>query len=349
MIPIVLPPNVIEHFYRGGSRLAQLRGFEPHSAFLPEEWLAATVHRAGHPDSGPSHLADGSLFSDLVAADPLGWFGDSEGGPAGKTDTGILVKLLDADQRLPVHVHPDRPFAAQHLHSCYGKTEAWFVLAADGPDAVVWLGFSQDVDPVELAAAVDAQDSDWMLARLNRIEVRAGDGIFVPAGTAHAIGAGVFVVEVQEPTDLSIVLEWSVTTSGRDDSHLGLGLPQALQAVNHHATTQEILRDLVLRGDDRTDGAVSDTALPLLTSSADAFFRMDELAPQDGIVGAAGGFSVLIVTDGAGTVSSPQGTIEVERGQVLAVPAGFGDWSAQGRVRIVRVRPGTEAPTAVTS
>lgn len=349
MIPIVLPPNVIEHFYRGGSRLAQLRGFEPHSDFLPEEWLAATVHRAGLPDSGPSRLQDGTLFSDLVAADPLGWLSDAEGGPDGKADTGILVKLLDADQRLPVHVHPDRPFAAQHLHSCYGKTEAWYVLAADGPDAAVWLGFSQEVDEAELSAAVDAQDSEWMLSRLNRIDVAPGDGIFVPAGTAHAIGAGVFVVEVQEPTDQSILLEWSVTTSGRDDSHLGLGLPLALQAVNHHATTPDMLQDLVTRPSDRTAGTAAGEVGPLLTSSADPFFRLDELAPHGGTVGAAGGFSVLVVTEGVGTLSSPEGSIDVERGQVLAVPAGFGDWSVTGTVRIVRVRAGLQAPSAVTS
>ncbi|WP_353649951.1 class I mannose-6-phosphate isomerase [Nakamurella sp. A5-74] len=345
MIPIVLPPNVIEHFYRGGSRLAQLRGFEPDSAFLPEEWLAATVHREGHPNSGQSRLFDGSLFSDLVAADPLGWLGNSEGGPAGKTDTGILVKLLDADQRLPVHVHPDRPFAAHHLHHCYGKTEAWYVLAADAPESAVWLGFSEDVDPAELATAVDAQDSDWMLARLNRIDVTPGDGILVPAGTAHAIGAGVFVVEVQEPTDFSIVLEWSVTTAGRDESHLGLGLPLALQVVNHRATTPAMLRDLVTRPDDDPDT----TSRPLLPTDADPFFRMEEISTHGGTVGAAAGFSVLVVLDGAGTLSSPEGSLDVTRGQVLAVPAAFGDWSVSGAVRIVRVRAGLETPTAVTS
>src|SRR6478672_2193954 len=74
-----------------------------------------------------------------------------------------------------------------------------------------------------------------MLARMNRVPVRRGAGILVPAGLAHAIGEGVFVVEVQEPTDFSIVLEWSVTTSGREDSHLGVGFDTAMSAVTHHA------------------------------------------------------------------------------------------------------------------
>ena len=74
-----------------------------------------------------------------------------------------------------------------------------------------------------------------MLEHLNKINVRPGDGILVPAGQAHATGAGVFLVEVQEPTDFSILLEWSVTTATRDESHLGLGFDVVLPAVSHQA------------------------------------------------------------------------------------------------------------------
>ena len=230
MQPIVMPPNIIDHFYLGGERIAELRGVDMPSPRRPEEWLAATTFRAGEPGVGPSRTESGELLRDLIAADPIGWLGSDEG-PSG--DNGILVKLLDPAQRLPVHVHPDRAFAVSHLNCPYGKTEAWYVLATSGDAPSVWLGFSEDVDPAELSRRVDAQDSDWMLSRMNRIEVKPGDGILVPAGTAHAIGDGVFVAEVQEPTDFSILLEWSVTTATRDESHLDLGLPLALSATNH--------------------------------------------------------------------------------------------------------------------
>ena len=236
MRPVPMPPNVIDHFYLGGERLAAFRGVPLPSPRRPEEWLAATVHRADEPDVGRSRMPDGSLFAELVAADPRGWTGTPDA-PAGPADTGILVKLLDAGQRLPVHVHPTRPFARDHLHSCYGKTEAWYVLETHGDDPAVWVGFREDVDPDVLADRVDAQDSAWMLAHLNKISVRPGDGIVVPAGQAHATGAGVFLVEVQEPTDFSILLEWSVTTATRDESHLGLGFDVVLPAVSHRALT----------------------------------------------------------------------------------------------------------------
>lgn len=344
MIPVVLPPNVIHHFYRGGTRLSALRGTTMDSAHLPEEWLAATVHRAGLPDSGPSRLADGTLFADLVAADPDGWLGTGPR-PAGDTDTGILVKLLDADQRLPVHVHPDRAFARTHLHTCYGKTEAWYVLDAVGPDACVWLGWNTDVTPGDLDAAVDAQDSGWMLSRLHRIEVAPGDGILVPAGTPHAIGAGVFVVEVQEPSDQSILLEWSVTTSGRDDSHLDLGFPLAMQAVSHSAVDDAALAALQVHVDPADAGQH-----PLLPADADAFFRMQQLRPAASgeVAVQPAGYAVVVVVDGAGTLTGDGGTLEVARGQVLAVPAGFGSWRAEGDLRLVVCRPGTDRPQAVT-
>lgn len=224
MRPEPLPPNVIDHFYEGGRLLAALRGVEHPSPRRPEEWLAATVARADDPAVGPSRLTDGRLLADHVSADRLGWTGAAEPATgAGPADTGVLVKLLDAGQRLPVHVHPTRDFARAHLHSCYGKTEAWYVLAAGGDDPAVWVGWREDVDPTELAVRVDAQDSGWLLSRLNKISVRPGDGILVPAGEPHATGSGVFVVEAQEPTDLSILLEWSVTRASREESHLDPG------------------------------------------------------------------------------------------------------------------------------
>ena len=151
MRPEPLPPNVIDHFYEGGRLLAALRGVEHPSPRRPEEWLAATVARADDPAVGPSRLTDGRLLADHVSADRLGWTGAAEPATgAGPADTGVLVKLLDAGQRLPVHVHPTRDFARAHLHSCYGKTEAWYVLAAEGDDPAVWVGWREDVDPTEL-------------------------------------------------------------------------------------------------------------------------------------------------------------------------------------------------------
>ena len=114
-------------------------------------------------------------------------------------DPSLLVKLLDAGQRLPVHFHPGRAFARDALGLTHGKTEAWVIVEAD-PGAAVHVGFSRPVAPDEVRDWMRAQDSTAMLAAMHEIPVEAGDAVFVPAGTSHAIGAGILLVELQEPT-----------------------------------------------------------------------------------------------------------------------------------------------------
>lgn len=329
MKPAFLAPNLVEHFYVGGPKIGALRGIEVTSPRQPEEWIAATVSRADAPGVGPARTAEGDLLRDLVVKDPRGWLGTetSDG------DVGILVKLLDAGERLPVHVHPDRAFAARHLDCPYGKTEAWLVLDATD-DAAVYLGWNADVDPDELARARDEQDNAWLLGHLNRIEVRPGDGILVPAGTAHAIGAGVFITEVQEPTDFSILLEWSVTTSTREESHLGLGFDLAMQAVSTKALAADELAALQVHTELSASAA---TALALLPEAARPFFRLD-LAGAGARVPA--GFAAVIVLEGSGALRGEGDEVEVQQGAALAVPAGFGDWTVTGDARLVVARPG---------
>jgi mannose-6-phosphate isomerase len=328
--PVRLGPNLVDHFYRGGRRIADLRGIRTTSERQPEEWVAATVARDGHSTLGLARTVDGQLLRDLVVADPEHWTGGTGAWPG---DVGLLLKLLDAGQRLPVHVHPDRDFAARHLDCPYGKTEAWLVLDAD-PGAAVHLGWDRDVDPADVARARDAQDGAWMLERMHRVEVRRGDAFLVPAGTPHAIGAGVFVAEAQEPTDFSILLEWSVTTSTREESHLGLGFDLATQALGHAATSLERLAEVTVSTD------LDATSVPLtslLPAEADPFFRLD-LATGGATV--AAGFAAVVVLDGSGSLVGGSSSTHVRRGATLAVPAGLGDWRVAGDVRLLVARPG---------
>ncbi len=345
MSAVRLAPNLVDHFYRGGAKIAALRGIETTSPRQPEEWIAATVTRSGDGRTGLARTHDGDLLRDLVAADPAGWLGGEAGtaSRSGPADTGLLVKLLDAGQRLPVHVHPDRDFAARHLDCPYGKTEAWFVLHSDG-DGAVYLGWRDDVDPHELARARDAQDSEWMLSRLNRVEVRAGDGVLVPAGTAHAIGEGVFLAEVQEPTDFSILLEWSVTTSTRDDSHLGVGFDVAMRAVSCRGLGGDDLARLVRHVE---AGSRAPEPQPCLPGAADAFFRLDLVAPTASCR-VDRGFAAVLVLHGSGELVSATGRLPLRRGDVLAVPASTGDWDVVGDVEALVARPGTGWPATLT-
>ncbi len=336
--PQLLPPNVISHWYAGGPALAAWRGLAPVGGHSPEEWIGATVHRFGEPGLGPSRLADGTLLKDAVIDDPVGWLGRDDGEPG---DTGVLVKLLDAGQRLPVHVHPTREFARRHLGCAYGKTEAWYVLEA-APDAAVWVGWREDVDPGRLADLVAAQDVDTLLSLMHRIAVDPGDGILVPGGTPHAIGAGVLLVEAQEPTDQSILLEHVNTTATEPEIFLGLSPGIALSSVS--TTRLHDSRALIRRATaDTGPGPVS-----VLPADADPYFRMDLLAGNgSAVAGFRSGFAVVVVLAGAGRLEAAAldgDPDRLTRGQVWAVPSAAGDWTVTGDVQVLVCRPGTTWP-----
>jgi mannose-6-phosphate isomerase len=313
-----LPANQPETFYRGAGRIAAFRNGDG-LPDRPEDWVASTTTRFGLAPSGLSPLPDGRLLADAIAADPAWWLGP------GRTDTGILVKLLDAGQRLPLHVHPDRRFAHDHLASPYGKTEAWVIVSAE-PDAYVHLGFRRDVPAEELAGWVAGQRTEEMLAATNRVPIRAGDAVLCPAGLPHAIGPGVLLVEIQEPTDFSVLLEYEAF--GLDGGHLELGWDLALRCVDRSAWSPE--RVAALRGDENR----------LLPAAADEFFTATRLRGPATLPAA---FSVVVVVGGAGTLAGEHDEQAVRRGDTLLVPHAAGPLRLTGTVEAVRLSAGTRA------
>lgn len=329
--PQLLPPNVVEHWYAGGPALAAWRGLPPVGERSPEEWIGATVARFGEPDRGPARLADGTLLLDAVSADPIGWLGRDDG-VAG--DTGLLVKLLDAGQRLPVHVHPTRDYAAHHLGCSYGKTEAWYILEASA-DAAVWVGWREDVDQHRVRELVTDQDADAMLALMHRIPVRPGDGVLVPGGTPHAIGAGVLLIEAQEPTDQSILLERNNTTASDAEVFLGLDRDTALSVVDTAALADPAM--LI-----RHTRAVESELVPVLPADAAPYFRMELLSAGADVTA---GFAVAVALGGSGSVTSTRGArLDVAARQTLVIPAACGNWRVDADLQLLVCRPGTSWP-----
>lgn len=323
MQPLELPPNLPETFYRGSGRLAAFRG-RPDLPDRPEDWIASCTTRFAAVDAGLSRVTpDGPLLRDVVAADPRGWLGRSD-----IDAPGILVKLLDAGQRLPVHLHPDRSFAGAHLHSRYGKTEAWVVLDA-APGAEVYLGFRRDVAADELSDWVVRQDIAALLGAMNRLPVAAGDVVLCPAGVPHAIGSGILLLEVQEPTDFSVLLERSGFPVSPSDAMLGLDPAIALSCATRGALGPARLAEL------RRPAADS-----LLPAEAGRFFAVD--AVSDGFTGR--GFAVLVVTDGAGELRGDGNATPLRRGAALAVPHGAGELTVVGGVHGYWCAPPQPAP-----
>jgi len=321
MKPTLLPCNQFDHFYRGGDRIGALR-HGPGGPNRPEEWIGSTTARFGLAPQGFSILPDGRLLIEAVEADPQAWLGPDHVARYGSS-TEVLIKLLDLDQRLPVHLHPNREFSRKHLGLAHGKTEAWYVI--DAPEgAQVGVGFADNMTLDQVSAWVNERDSEALMGALRSRVVKPGDAMLVPSGLPHTVESGVFVLELQEPTDLSILLEWQgFAVDGMKDGHLDLGFDTALQAVDLSAISASDQDRLVVTSE-MIAGAGLSSVMP---AAADSYFRAHHFSATDGPVSVDAGFGVVLVLGGTGVLRTADRSLEVTKGDVVLVPFAAGEYS----------------------
>ena len=183
------------------------------------------------------------------------------------------------------------------------------------------VGWTRDVGLDEVREWMRTQDAAAMLATMHRFGVAPGDAVFVPAGTAHAIGEGILMVELQEPTDFSVLLEWDGFELSEDDGHLDLGWDLALQALDRDGR------------DEATARALHGTRLP---DEATPYFRAERVRGGDTL---DQGFSILVGLEGEGTLDD----LPVRRGTTVLVPHSAGDTTLHGDVEALRARPPQDA------
>jgi len=215
----ILPfaPNRVLRLYLGGSGIDRLCGIEPaEDSRYPENWIASCIEgngRAYHsPGHGISKIRLGNAlvsFPEYLEEHAVELLGEKHIRRYG-ADPAVLVKLLDSAEQLPLQVHPTKADARKYLNSDYGKTEAWIVLATrkvNGKKPYLLVGFNEQLDPEIFTKECLAGKFERGLGMLNRIEVAAGDVIIIRGGVPHAIGPGVTMVEIMEPSDWVVIPE----------------------------------------------------------------------------------------------------------------------------------------------
>ncbi|QWF82783.1 class I mannose-6-phosphate isomerase [Amycolatopsis sp. CA-230715] len=332
--PVRLPANQPPQFYRGGDAIAALRGASSsEKKFGPEDWVGSTTTLFGQDTNGLTRLPSGEWLRDAVRAAPESWLG-AKHVAAFADSTGLLVKLLDAGQRLPVHFHPSNSFAREHFDSHFGKSEAWIVIGTYGDDPRVYPGFRETVAEKTVQDWVRDQDTGAMLGALNSVAVSPGDTVYIPSGLPHAIGEGVFVVELQQPTDFSLTIEWRNFLDSPEKGHLGLGFDTALRALDTSGWDEDRLGGIVKR----TAGDSSST-VDLLAAGSEEFFRADQLRP-DGPLALDPSFAVLVVLEGSGTLRTEHGgETALSKGDTFVVPHAAGQAELSGDLTVIRCRP----------
>ena len=163
---------------------------------------------------------------------------------------------------------------------------------------------------------------------MNRFVVGEGDTIYVPPGVLHAIGAGVFLVELQEPEDLSILLEWKgFGLDGRLDGHLGLGFDLALDAVELQARSRGAAEALITR---------AATAGPALVRQSSAYFRLDRVEHAARF---EAGFAVIVSLAGKSEIDTGDAPFLLSAGTTAVIPFGLGDFQVTTTGAVLIARP----------
>jgi mannose-6-phosphate isomerase len=222
--PLTFTP-VLRDYIWGGRNLEKVYG-----RTLPPGPTAESWEISGHPiastsvDAGPLR---GQPLPALLASLGADLVGTRAGWALERGKFPLLIKLLDAEKRLSVQVHPQDEYALVHEKGELGKTEMWYVLHAR-PGAQLILGLRPGVTPEAFRQAIaDNKLETW----LHHLPVKAGDAIFVPAGTVHAILEGVLMAEIQQNSDTTYrIYDWGRV--GADGHPRPLHVDKALEVVN---------------------------------------------------------------------------------------------------------------------
>lgn len=345
-----LAPNRVWRTYLGGKTLDQISGIEnPSDTHFPEDWLVSTtaarnIGREEVVDEGIAKVItkDGVfLLTELFERFPEDFFGTKHLAAFGKSPE-FLLKYLDSSIRLHMQCHPTVEFARQHLHSNHGKTEGYYILGVrPGCEGYIYLGFQRAPEPADFRQAVEQQDSEKILSGFDKIKVKAGDCFIVPGGIPHAIGEGVFMVEIMEPSDFAVRVEFE---------RGGYVLPEAARFMGRDIAWGLSMFDFTSRSiqETRQQFFIEPSPLPL-TGDGERFslfddrktscFRAEFLRCRSQVSVEHESLRAVIVTAGSGKIICGNECFEIQQYDRLLIPAMQKQIFFSGNMELLTVLP----------
>ena len=352
--PLKCLPNRVWRSYLGGRLIDELRGEpNPKDGNYPEEW-AASITRAingpGHPpDEGLSKVVwEGEMVTllDLIRRFPQDMLGEEHLSRFGET-TALLVKLLDSAERLQIQAHPDKSFARRYLNSDYGKTESWIILRVreDMPEPpYILLGFKPSVSKKGFKEAVMRQDVPTMESYLHKLPVQPGDVYLVKSRVPHAIGPGVFMVEVQEPTDFVVLVErrgsGGVVLS-EEECSMGLGMETALKVFEYEGMSEEELKGRYKLEPKVTEESSGGRVVRLIDEEIAECFSAESLEVNGELSLARETFYIGVIVEGEGVIRGDFGSLPLRQGDCIFIPTSLEEHEYRGRMKLIACYPPT--------
>lgn len=194
LYPIKFRP-ILKSIIWGGSDITKFKNINPQQEGIGESWeISGVPGDISIIENG--HFAGTSLQTllsekreQLVGSDVYHKFGNK---------FPLLIKFIDAQDNLSIQVHPDDKLAGER-HNSFGKTEMWYVVKA-APEAFLYTGFEKQITPDEYEKSIE---DNSFTDSLKKHMVKEGDVFFLPAGRVHAIGAGCFIAEIQQTSNIT--------------------------------------------------------------------------------------------------------------------------------------------------
>lgn len=300
-VPVLYPLRfrpIFKSALWGGRRIAQILPSAPSEGPISEAWLVSDV------ENNASVVADGPFAGWTIRE--LMQSRSAELGLENRDRFPLLIKVIDAQQPLSVQVHPNDEQAQRLAGQPFGKTEAWYILHAE-PCALVYAGWKPGVDRLEFLRALE---SGRAADCLHSFAAKAGDCIYIPAGTIHAAGAGLTIFEVQQTSDITYRLyDW-----GRVDAKTGkprpLHIEKAIECLDFDCGPVEPER--IRREDSEVEFCTDCEYFSLYRIQADQPFALEFPAGH-----------VLACIHGSGRVETDGGSVAVQRGDAVLVPPGL--------------------------
>ncbi|HMM01616.1 MULTISPECIES: type I phosphomannose isomerase catalytic subunit [unclassified Dysgonomonas] len=194
LYPLKFKP-ILKSIIWGGDEICKFKGITPEQDGIGESWEISSVK------GNVSVVANGELenknLSEIIDTYKAQLVGKKNFETFGNTFP-LLIKFIDARDNLSIQVHPDDELAKKR-HDSFGKTEMWYVINAT-PSAFLYSGFEKQMTPESYVKSIE---DNTFVDSLAKHDVKAGDVFFLPAGRVHAIGAGTFIAEIQQTSNIT--------------------------------------------------------------------------------------------------------------------------------------------------
>ena len=289
---------------------------------IAESWECST-----HPE-GPSTVTTGEhkgmLLTEVLQKYPE-YLGTH---PRSKGELPILVKFIDARQKLSVQVHPDDEYAKLYERGQLGKTEMWYVLEAD-KDAELIYGFYSDMDSVAVRQSLA---NGTIEKYLQKVKVQQDDVFYIPAGTVHGIGAGNLIAEVQESSNLTYRL-YDYDRTDKQGQKRELHLEKALAVADLKGQRQPLR---VLR---YTPGCATEFLCRCKYFQVERLLlNTEDKKKLAELYTGSNSFQVLLCIDGAGQLVMSDGEkLTYTKGSCIFIPANAGNLQLCGKTQFLKI------------